>query len=154
LFGFLGSGVLDRKTRDPLAAGAAGLFGDPPSPSAMEKVLAGQHPGPPKSKVPREPKAVAAPEAATQPTAASPAVLPDGRVVLNLATAADLDKLPGIGMKKAEAIVELRTKLGGKLTSLMQLTRVRGIKRRFIEKLKPLVVLDPPSESGGTAQRE
>lgn len=72
-------------------------------------------------------------------------VLPDGRVVLNEATAEQIDKLPGIGLKKAESIVALRTKLGGRFKRLEDLTRVKGIKRRAIEKLRPHVVLDAPS---------
>jgi competence protein ComEA len=72
------------------------------------------------------------------------ALLPDGRIVLNLADAEQLDKLPGVGRKKAEAIVALRTKLG-RFRKLEELARVRGIKRRFIERIRPLVVLDAPT---------
>jgi competence protein ComEA len=72
------------------------------------------------------------------------AVLPDGRLVLNEATAAEIDKLPGIGLKKAEAIVLLRTKLGGKFRRLEDITRVRGIKRKALDRLRPHLVLDRP----------
>lgn len=72
-------------------------------------------------------------------------VLPDGRVVLNEASAEQIDKLPGIGLKKAEAIVALRTKLGGKFRRLEDLTRIKGIKRKALERLRPHVVLDAPS---------
>ena len=71
--------------------------------------------------------------------------LPDGRVVLNEASAEQIDKLPGIGLKKAHSIVELRTKLGGRFKRLEDLTRVKGIKRKAIEKLRPHVVLDAPA---------
>ncbi len=92
----------------------------------------------------------AAVSSAAAPAAASSATpgayTSDGRLILNLATEADLDKLPGIGAAKAKAIVELRSKLGGKLKRLEDLTRIRGIKRKLLTKLRPLVVLDPPVE--------
>ena len=101
----------------------------------------------------------AAPSATTTPTGAGSAnptpassasaiprgTLPDGRVVLNEASAEQIDKLPGIGLKKAQSIVELRTKLGGRFKRLEDLTRVKGIKRKAIEKLRPHVILDAPS---------
>jgi competence protein ComEA len=70
-------------------------------------------------------------------------VLPDGRVVLNAATAEELCRLPGIGPARATKILELRTKLGG-FRSLRQLLRVRGIGPRTLKRLSPLVVLDAP----------
>jgi competence ComEA-like helix-hairpin-helix protein len=71
-------------------------------------------------------------------------VLPDGRVVLNAATAEDLCRLPGIGPARAAKIVELRAKLGG-FRSVRQLLRVRGIGPRTLKRLSPLLVLDAPS---------
>ncbi len=68
----------------------------------------------------------------------------DGRVILNLAAEADLIGLPGIGPKKAKAIIELREKLGGRFKRLEELTRIRGIKRKFLDRLRPRVLLDPP----------
>jgi len=83
---------------------------------------------------------------ANSPTSAPPsALLPDGRLILNLADVEQLDRLPGVGRKKAEAIVALRAKLGGRFRKLEELGRVRGIKRKFIERIRPLVVLDAPS---------
>lgn len=76
---------------------------------------------------------------------------PDGKLILNLASVEDLDALPGIGASKAKAIVDLRTKLGGRFKRLEDLMRVRGIKRKFLDRLRPLVVLDAPAaklESG------
>jgi competence protein ComEA len=71
-------------------------------------------------------------------------VLPDGRVVLNAATAEDLCRLPGIGPARAAKILELRAKLGG-FRSVRQLLRVRGIGPRTLKRLSPLLVLDAPS---------
>ncbi|HNZ24038.1 MAG TPA: helix-hairpin-helix domain-containing protein [Polyangiaceae bacterium] len=79
-------------------------------------------------------------------------VLPDGRIVLNAASAEELCKLPGIGPARAAKIVELRGKLGG-FRSVRQLLRVKGIGPRMLKRLTPLVVLDAPvqgeSRDGG-----
>jgi competence protein ComEA len=68
----------------------------------------------------------------------------DGRVVLNLATEQDLMDLPGIGPKRAQAILALRSKLG-RFRRLEELLRVRGLGSRLLERLRPLVVVDRPS---------
>jgi competence protein ComEA len=68
----------------------------------------------------------------------------DGRTVLNLASEQDLESLPSIGPKRAQAIVALRAELG-RFRKLEDLLRVRGIGRRLLERLRPLVVLDPPA---------
>ena len=95
------------------------------------------------------PKAVeATPKAAevgVSPTIAvqaAPGVLPDGRVVLNAATVADLVTLPGIGPKRASQIVELRLRLG-KFRKVSDLLRVKGIGVKSLRKLAPRVVLEP-----------
>jgi competence protein ComEA len=67
----------------------------------------------------------------------------DGKVVLNLATAEDLRRLPGIGPAKAAAILALRAKLK-RFRKVEDLLRVKGIGRRSLQRLRPLVVLDPP----------
>jgi competence protein ComEA len=89
-----------------------------------------------------------APRAPPCPTAsaAPAAVTSDGRVILNLAGIDDLRKLRGIGPKRAQAIVELRQKLGGRFKSLRDLARVRGLGARSLARLEPLVVLDPPPD--------
>lgn len=74
---------------------------------------------------------------------AGPGILPDGRVVLNLATEEELQKLPGVGPSRARAIAELR-KRRGKLKSLSELLRVKGIGRKTLARLAPKLVLDPP----------
>jgi competence protein ComEA len=54
-------------------------------------------------------------------------------VNLNTATAEQLAMgLTGVGLKRAEAIVELRTKLGG-FTDVNQLLQVKGIGPRMLE---------------------
>ena len=66
---------------------------------------------------------------------------PDGKVVLNNATEEDLRHLPGIGATRAKAILALRAKLG-RFGRVEDLLRVKGIGRRSLLRLRPLVVLD------------
>lgn len=54
---------------------------------------------------------------------------------LNTATAAQLTHLPGIGQKKAEAIVQYREKMG-KFLEVEQLSEVKGIGAKMVEKLR------------------
>jgi competence protein ComEA len=86
------------------------------------------------------------PEAAPQEdseTKSEPGVTADGKIVLNTANAAQLDRLPGVGPKRAEQIVALRTRLG-RFKTLNDLLRIRGIGRRTLQKMLPQLVLDPP----------
>jgi competence protein ComEA len=85
------------------------------------------------------------PDGGTEPPAApSPAVTADGKIILNLAQASDLRHLPGIGAKRAEAILALRAKLGGRFKRVAELLRVKGIGPKGLAKLEPRVVLDAP----------
>jgi competence protein ComEA len=68
------------------------------------------------------------------------------KIILNTASEVELCKLPGVGTKKAQAILALREKLGGRFKRLEDLYRVKGIKRRFLERIKPHVLLDPPAD--------
>lgn len=70
-------------------------------------------------------------------------ITPDGRVVLNAATEEELRRLPGVGPSKARAIVALRAKLG-KLKRPEDLLRVKGIGRRSLARMRPLLVVDAP----------
>jgi len=95
---------------------------------------------------------------ASSPEAAPPsgsevvgAVTADGRVVLNLAGALDLQRLPGIGAKRAAAILELRRRLG-RFRRSSDLLRVKGIGRRMLERMSAQLVLDaPPRDSAASA---
>jgi competence protein ComEA len=75
---------------------------------------------------------------------AAAGVTPDGKVILNLATEEELCRLPGIGKVRARGILELRARLG-KFRRLEELLRVRGLGRRSFTRLRPLVLVDPPS---------
>jgi competence protein ComEA len=68
-------------------------------------------------------------------------------VVLNTATESDLRRLPGIGAKRAGAILALRVHLG-RFRAIEDLLRVKGIGRATLKRLRPLVRLDSPSDGG------
>jgi competence protein ComEA len=57
------------------------------------------------------------------------------RLSLNAATAAQLDSLPGIGAKRAEAIVRDRDR-NGPFPSVEALTRVPGIKPALVARVR------------------
>ncbi|WP_437286739.1 ComEA family DNA-binding protein [Sorangium sp. So ce406] len=70
-------------------------------------------------------------------------VTADGKVVLNLATEADLMRLPGVGPAKAAAILALRARMK-RFRKVDDLLRVKGLGRRSLKRLRPLVLVDPP----------
>ena len=72
----------------------------------------------------------------------------DDPVYLNEATVDDLRRLPGIGAKRALAVLDLRRRLG-RFRQIEDLLRVRGIGRATLRKLRPLVRLDHPAGDGG-----
>jgi len=65
---------------------------------------------------------------------------PEDPVYLNQATLADLHRLPGVGPKRAEAILGLRAKLGH-FRQIEDLLKVKGIGRAMLKRLHPLVRL-------------
>jgi competence ComEA-like helix-hairpin-helix protein len=75
---------------------------------------------------------VATPARAAEPVAA---------VDLNAATAEQLCTLPGVGPKKAEAILALRKQRP--FTRVTQLLEVRGIGKKTLDRLKPFVRVGP-----------
>lgn len=72
---------------------------------------------------------------------AAPASAP--KVDLNAADARQLKSLPGIGTKRAAAILQLRQRLGG-FRRPSDLLRIRGIGRRILQRLLPHVVVGAP----------
>jgi competence protein ComEA len=93
---------------------------------------------------PRPPSGVApgtAGSAAPLPAERSPAITADGKIVLNQATVEDLVKLPRVGPKRAEAIVELRRRLG-RFHQVTDLLRVKGIGRKTLKLMIPKLVVD------------
>lgn len=83
------------------------------------------------------------------------AARPSGRatvedpVYVNHANVEELRRLPGVGAKRAEAIVQLRQKMG-RFQRVEDLLRVKGIGRATLRKWRPLVRLDsPPAPDAG-----
>ena len=74
---------------------------------------------------------------------ASTGMTQDGKVILNLATVEDLRHLPGVGQKRADAIMALRARLGH-FKHVNDLLRVKGIGVRGLKKILPHVLLDAP----------
>jgi competence protein ComEA len=126
-FARIGSASAERLAPSMRVASPGQLIAPPPLPPPQ--------PPPPQS----QPQPACSSDGSRRP----PAVTPDGRVVLNLATEAELVKLPGVGRKRAQAILRLRKRLR-RFRSLRQLLRVRGIGFRLLKRIKKHVVLDPP----------
>ena len=72
-------------------------------------------------------------------------------VYLNQASVDELRRLPGVGPKRAEAILVLRQRLG-RFQRVEDLLRVKGVGRGAVKKWRPLVRLDaPPAPSSASA---
>ena len=135
-----------------MLAGLDGAHANPPT-SVSVRALANE-PAPTAG----APQAAASPAAVAPGPNASTATPPavqgscnvgrtsDGRVVLNAATVTDLRTLPGIGEKRAQAILNLREKLK-KFRRIQELRRVRGIGAKTLQRLAPKLLIDPPAGS-------
>jgi competence ComEA-like helix-hairpin-helix protein len=77
--------------------------------------------------------------------AARAEVRPAAAVNLNTATAADLEKLPGIGAKVAARIVEYRQKKGP-YRKIEELMNVQGIGEKSFLKLRSQITVGAPPE--------
>lgn len=70
------------------------------------------------------------------------AEVPKGQLDLNTATLEQLDELPGIGESKARAILEYRIKKG-RFSQIDELTEVKGIGEKMLEKLRVFLYVTP-----------
>ena len=90
---------------------------------------------------PAQTTVVTAPAASTAPVSIQQVAVDPNAVNINTASAAEIqDKLDGIGAKKAQAIVDYRTKNGAFL-SIEQLKEVSGIGAATLEKNRSRIVL-------------
>lgn len=149
LGGFLALAFVGSGAAADLLPGRAGTYLGPPTISSAAP-SASAHPAASATSVPGQTPVTAdagAPEAdaGSAPSPPTSAITPDGKVILNLATEDDLRKLPGVGPKKAQAIIALRTKLK-KFTRPEDLLRVKGIGRKKLAKLRPRLLIDPPDK--------
>ena len=72
----------------------------------------------------------------------SPATPGNGRIDVNHATASELEALPGVGPKLAQAIIEDRT-TNGPFRTPEDLLRVKGIGPAKLEKMKEMILIRP-----------
>ena len=80
------------------------------------------------------------------PSDAGAAELPmDRRVNVNLAAASELQVLPQVGPVVAQRIVDYR-KAVGPFRKVEELLNVKGIGRKTLERLRPLITLGEPDE--------
>jgi competence protein ComEA len=76
---------------------------------------------------------------------------PEDPVYVNEATAEELRRLPGVGVKRADAILALRVRVG-RFQRIEDLLRVKGVGRRTLGKWRPLVRLDRRDPDAGAAR--
>jgi competence protein ComEA len=141
LLGAIGRSALARSMLSPEAPGhvdAGAVVAAPTSfPAAVATPMASSAPA--VTLAPASP----APPSSPAPPGSQGRATPDDPVYLNQATLADLHRLPGVGPKRAEAMIALRNKLGH-FRQIEDLLKVKGIGRSSLRKLRPLVRLDPP----------
>jgi competence protein ComEA len=125
----------------PLAARALAVLGSAgPPPLAADPASAMAASPPPPQRPPQPAPAAPCPESGGD-AAPRAARARDAPVVLNRADAAELQRLPGVGVKRAEAILALRQRLG-RFRRPSDLLRVKGIGPRTLERMLPHLVLD------------
>jgi hypothetical protein len=90
--------------------------------------------------------------AAAKPAQEAP-VTSDDPLLLNAAAPAELTRLPGVGPVLARRIAALRDSLGG-LVDAAQLLQVRGIGPKTLERLAPLLRLQPAPADSTTVATE
>ncbi len=78
----------------------------------------------------------------TTPVPEVPSTETSALININIATAAEMDWLPGIGPVLASRIVEYRL-THGPFQTLEELEQVSGISARMVEELRPLITLGP-----------
>ena len=71
------------------------------------------------------------------------AAQPGLRLDLNTATCGELELLPGIGRRRAEAIVAERNRRGA-FETVWQLSEVPGLTPALVRRLEPLLRIGPP----------
>lgn len=123
-------GIAEAAAATPSASASASA---PPPPSVSASASAPADP-PADAGAPSDTKDSGAPPA--------PAVTEDGKVAINRATEPDLRRLPGIGATRAKAILALRERLG-RFRRPEDLLRVKGIGRRSLARLRPLLIIEP-----------
>lgn len=118
-----------------LIAAVTIAFADAPS-SRTELTLAKASPALSKTPAPRVRLAEAPVKAKSKAKPAAHKSALEGTLNINVASAAELVKLPGVGPKKAELIVAWRSQ-HGKFARVVDLRRVKGFGAKSVKKLMP-----------------
>lgn len=133
-----------------MVAGVEGAHASPPEASSVWLSASNNAPSlSPSSVAPAESAQVNTPTTPTEPLDAAkevtgcPTRTDDGKVIVNRAKVEDLRKIPGIGPKRAEAILALRAKLK-QFKRPAELLRVKGIGPKSLVKMQPYFVLNDP----------
>ncbi|HYG68540.1 MAG TPA: helix-hairpin-helix domain-containing protein [Anaeromyxobacteraceae bacterium] len=79
---------------------------------------------------------------AASPALAKPPLRPGERIDLNRASASELTRLPGIGAKRAQAIVALRTRRPFRTPA--DVLAVKGLGKEWFRRVKDHLVASPP----------
>ena len=64
-----------------------------------------------------------------------------GKININTATAEQIALLPGVGPKKAQGLIDYRTK-NGNFKNIEDLMKVPGIKQKKVDKLKDYIIFE------------
>ena len=83
------------------------------------------------------------PESTPDPPSRSGAIIEQGLLDINLATAEEFERLPEVGPVIAQRIVEYRH-ANGPFTTLEGIQNVAGIGRAIFEQIRPLITLSAP----------
>lgn len=153
LLAWIGHTAAASGARPPLASLAPALASSQASPM-VSLFLDGGLP-PPAAPTTAAPTPPAAPPIATPPPAPPSAARasPESPVYINHAGVDELRRLPGVGAKRAEAILALRQRLG-RFHRVEDLLRVKGVGRTTLKRWRPLVRLDAPPPPPTTAPTE
>lgn len=75
--------------------------------------------------------------------------LPAKPIDLNLASAKELQELPGVGRVTAQKIIDLRQK-SGRFKRVEDLLAVRGISTKKLDAMRPYIKVSTPASSAAT----
>jgi competence ComEA-like helix-hairpin-helix protein len=77
---------------------------------------------------------------------------PTHKIDINLASAKELQELPGVGPTTAKAIIQLRTK-SGRFHRVEDLLAIRGISETKLSMMRPYVIVSAPSAAPPPAKK-